>query len=253
LAGVFHALDFLRGDVGGELDHLERLALAVEDRVVGSLDPDFPAALADPLVLRGLELTAVKLGPEFAVGAAVACRRLDEHAVMLALDFLQRVTERGEKIRIGRDDRSVEVELDHRLRFADGRRLCQRALQFRPAWKTEHVGLRAGSVRKPLGGERHSIRTSVTVANPGLTTVKVFTARGLSADSNMQRVQHRIERIKKGYVLHSAAQFVPTCRRIAIANVAHAAHRTRSVTGTKRSIDHAGVIRNDAGIDRESL
>src|SRR6202007_1161430 len=136
------------------------------------LDPDFPAALADPLVLRGLELTAVKLGPEFAVGAAVACRRLDEHAVMLALDFLQRITECGEKIRVGRDDRSVEVELDHRLRFADGLRLCQRTLQSCPALKTEHIGLRVGSVRKPVEGERRSIRTSVTVANPGLATVK---------------------------------------------------------------------------------
>jgi Glutathione S-transferase, N-terminal domain len=73
--------------------------------------------------------------------------------------------------------------------------------------------------------------------------------RGLSTDGNMQRVQHRIERVEAGYVLHSAAQFVSTCRQIAIANVAHVAHRTRSVTGARRSIDHAGVIRKDAGID----
>ena len=52
LAGVFHALDLLRGDVGGELDDLERLAVGVEDRVVGRLDPDFLAALAEALVLR---------------------------------------------------------------------------------------------------------------------------------------------------------------------------------------------------------
>ena len=64
LAGVFHALDLLRGDVGGELDHPDRLAVLVQDRIVGGLDPDFLAALAEALVLRGLEFAAVELGPE---------------------------------------------------------------------------------------------------------------------------------------------------------------------------------------------
>jgi hypothetical protein len=132
LACMFHAPDFLLGDVGSELDHLERLALGVEDWVVGSLDPDFLAALADPLVLRGFELAAIKLGPEFAVGAAVAHRLLDEDAVMLALDLFQRIADRGEKVRIGRDNGPIEVELDYRLRFADGgclSALCSSALR----------------------------------------------------------------------------------------------------------------------------
>ena len=57
----------LRGDVGGELDDLERLAVEVEDRVVGGLDPDLLAALADPLVLGGLKLAPSELLPELPV------------------------------------------------------------------------------------------------------------------------------------------------------------------------------------------
>ena len=87
LAGVLHALDLLRGDVGRELDHPDRLSAGIEDRIVGGLDPDFAAALAEALVLRGLEFAAVQPGPEFAIGRALALGRIDEHAVMLALDF----------------------------------------------------------------------------------------------------------------------------------------------------------------------
>ena len=48
------------GDVGGEFDHLERLAGLVEDRVVARQDPDFLAALADALVFPRLVLAAVE-------------------------------------------------------------------------------------------------------------------------------------------------------------------------------------------------
>ena len=66
------ARDHLGGDVGGVFHDLERLAVEVEDRVVGGLDPDLPAALADALVFAGLEFAAVQLGPERAIGLAVA-------------------------------------------------------------------------------------------------------------------------------------------------------------------------------------
>ncbi|WP_431206648.1 hypothetical protein ACQ86E_19190 [Bradyrhizobium betae] len=39
--------------------------------------------------------------------------------MVLAPDFLDRIAERIEKILVGRDDRSVGVELDHGLRAAD--------------------------------------------------------------------------------------------------------------------------------------
>ena len=89
LAGGFHAQDLLRGNVGGELDHLEGFALGIQDRIVRCLDPDLLAALGDALVLRGLKFAAVQLGPEFTVIVAVAHGRFDEHAVMLALDLVE--------------------------------------------------------------------------------------------------------------------------------------------------------------------
>ena len=144
LAGVFHALDLLRGDVGGELDDPDRLAVCVEDRIVGGMDPDFAAALAEAPVLRGLELAAVQAGPEFAIGRALALGRVDEHAVMLALDLVERVAQRVQEILVRCDDGAVELELDHRLGFADGLDLRERALNFRLMMQIEHAGLRAG-------------------------------------------------------------------------------------------------------------
>jgi len=84
-------LPLRRGDVGGELDDLHRLARGIEHGIVGCLDPDLAAALGDPLVLGGLELTAPQILPERAVSRALALRRLDEQAVMTAADLIQRV------------------------------------------------------------------------------------------------------------------------------------------------------------------
>ena len=123
LAGVLHALHLLRSDVGGELDHADRLALCVEDRIIGGLDPDFACPLAETLVLRGFELAAVQPGPELAIGRALALRGINEHAVVLALDFGQRVAQRVEEIVVRRDDGAVELELDHGLRLVDCGRL----------------------------------------------------------------------------------------------------------------------------------
>ena len=51
---------------------------------------------------------------------------------MLALDLLERVAQRAEEVVVGRDDRAVHVELDHRLGLADGLDLALeiRVLQF---------------------------------------------------------------------------------------------------------------------------
>ena len=62
-------------DVGGEFDHLERLAVTIEDWVVGRLNPDFPAALGDALEFVGNELAAPQPLPESPV-----FRRLAETA-----------------------------------------------------------------------------------------------------------------------------------------------------------------------------
>ena len=101
-------------------DDLEGLAVEVEDRVVGGLDPDFLAALADALVFGGLEFAVVEVAPELPVLGAGAVGRLDEQAVMLALDLVQPIAERLEEVVVGGDDRAVHVELDDRLGLADG-------------------------------------------------------------------------------------------------------------------------------------
>jgi hypothetical protein len=67
-----------------------------------------------------LVLALVQIVPELAVLRAVLFLLGDEHAVVLAADFLEGVAERAEEILIRRDDRTIEVELD------DGLRLVQR-------------------------------------------------------------------------------------------------------------------------------
>ena len=71
-----------------------------------------------PLVFGGLEFAAIQPRPEFAIGRAVAVRRRHEHAVVLALDLVERIAHRAEEILVGGDDGAVHVEFDHGLRAA---------------------------------------------------------------------------------------------------------------------------------------
>ena len=114
----------LFGDVGGIFDHLEWFAVHVDDRVVTGLQPDLAATLADPLILARIEFPAAELVPEQAIFRTGPMSGIDEHAVMLAPDFLQRITKRGEEVFVRRQDFPVGPELDHRLRLADGRELA---------------------------------------------------------------------------------------------------------------------------------
>ena len=99
--------------------HLERFSAGVEDRVVARLDPDFSAAFGNTLVLVGIELAAAELFPEQAIFGALPVSRVDEHAVVLALDLLQAVTQRIQEVLIRGQDGAVELELDDRLRLVD--------------------------------------------------------------------------------------------------------------------------------------
>src|SRR5262249_18228263 len=120
LPGVLHAADLLFGNVGCEFDDADRLAVLAQDRIVGRLYPDLPATLGHALVLGDLKLAAVEPGPELAISGAVALARRNEHAVMLALDLLERVTHRLEKVLIGRNDRPVHIEFDYGLGSRNG-------------------------------------------------------------------------------------------------------------------------------------
>ena len=112
-------LELLLGDIGGELNDLKRLAVEVEDGVVGGLNPDLLAALTDALVLRRLVLAAVQCLPELAVFSALPERVLDEDAVVFALHLAEAVAQRVEKVIVGRDDRAVQVEFNDRLRLVN--------------------------------------------------------------------------------------------------------------------------------------
>jgi len=106
--------------VGGVFDHLDPLAVEIEDRVVGGLDPNFLATLAQPLELFSDVLASIEFGPELSVFGTGRIGVLDKHAVMLVLDLCQGVAQRGEKIVVRRDDRAIHVEFDHCLRLGYG-------------------------------------------------------------------------------------------------------------------------------------
>ena len=55
---------------------------------------------------------------------AAAIVGLDEHAVVIALDFTERVAGRAQEVFVGGDDRAVHVEFNYRLRPADRRNLA---------------------------------------------------------------------------------------------------------------------------------
>ena len=119
LTGKVGICQLLLGDFRGELDHLEWVAVEIEDRVVRRLDPDLLAALADPLELVRDVLPAVQLRPELLVLGTRPVSRLDEQAVMLALDLVQGVAHHAQEVVVGRNDRPVQVKLDHRLGLVD--------------------------------------------------------------------------------------------------------------------------------------
>ena len=98
---------------------------ALEDWIIRGLNPDFLAALADPLIFAGVEFAAAELGPELTIFRASGVIRLDEHAVMLAFDFLEIVAKRATEVLVGGDDFPIRLELDDRHRTAES---CESAL-----------------------------------------------------------------------------------------------------------------------------
>ena len=66
--------------------------------------------------------TGLRVGLSAARGIALA--GLDEHRVVLALDFFKPIAHRVEEILVGGDDGAIQVKFDHGLRFADCGSLC---------------------------------------------------------------------------------------------------------------------------------
>ncbi len=113
-------LVLLRRDVAGELDDLEGLAVRSHDRIVARLEPDLRARACPPLKLPGDELTAPKHRPEVAILGARRDLFVDEHPVVLRLNIREFVSDDGEEIGVGPQDRAVHAELDDRQRSNQG-------------------------------------------------------------------------------------------------------------------------------------
>ena len=81
--------------------------------------PDFPSAFAEAAVFGRGVFAAAQLRPEFLIDGVERIAGIDEHAVVLAFDFIETIADGGEEIGIGGDDGAIHVEFDHGLRFAD--------------------------------------------------------------------------------------------------------------------------------------
>ena len=114
----------LLGDVRGVFDDLEGLAVAVEDGVVAGLQPDLVPVLGDAAVAAGIVLALSQPLPERSVLCAVARGLIYKHAVVLALDFRQRVAGGLQEVVIGMPHMALQVELDHSLHGLDGGQLA---------------------------------------------------------------------------------------------------------------------------------
>ena len=92
---------------------LHGLARSIEHWAVGSLDPDLSIAFGQAPAVGLLEFATVEPDPERAVFIATRDRRVDEHRMMVALNFVQGVTNDSQEIVIGGDNGAVHRELDH--------------------------------------------------------------------------------------------------------------------------------------------
>ncbi len=112
------------GDVVGELDDLDELALRIKDRIIGRIDPDFSSALAETLKLGRNDFTSTQAFPELGVLGRAGIGRIAKHAVVLADDFVECIPDRLEQIVVGLDDGAIEIEFDHGLNPAECCGLC---------------------------------------------------------------------------------------------------------------------------------
>ncbi len=102
-------------DIRRNLDDLRDLSRGVEDRVVGGLNPYFPAVLAKTLKFPRLELSARQFLPESLIFKALPVSGFHKHLVMAARNFLKRIAHRVDEVLVGRQDRAVRCKFDHRL------------------------------------------------------------------------------------------------------------------------------------------
>ena len=115
LAQVFKVDAFLRGDVRGKLYNLEDGAIAIDNRVVDRLDPDFGSVLFEPLEFAFVFLALGQFPPELLVVVGCDIVGIAEDLVMASLDFVQRVAKGIQKVFVCRGDCAIGPELDDSL------------------------------------------------------------------------------------------------------------------------------------------
>ncbi len=118
-------VDLSRG-VAGKFDHLGDLAAAIEDGVVGCLQPDVAAALLPALDQPLVEVAAPQLVPKGSiVGAGGKCR-VAEQTVFAANQFVGSIAYRPAEVIVDRENPAIRAQLD------DGQRTVKRG-QYRLA------------------------------------------------------------------------------------------------------------------------
>jgi len=132
---------FFRGDVGGDLQHLDDLAIGADDRVVAGLNPDFAAVLGEALVLPGIEQTRAQALPEQAVLGCVTLPGVHEHAVVATLDLVECVAQHLQEVGVGVQHVALGVEADEGLRAPQRLEL-----------QLQQLGLGAALLQHLLGG-----------------------------------------------------------------------------------------------------
>lgn len=111
---------FFCGDVADELDDFDEAAGLVADGVIGALDPDFATALGETAVDADVASTTIQGGPEAAVLVASCIFGGNEHAVVLADNFIEGVADGGEEIGISGKDGTVGRKFDYGMGRKEG-------------------------------------------------------------------------------------------------------------------------------------
>jgi hypothetical protein len=143
----------LLSHVGGELDYLVRASAGIEDRVVAGLDPDLPTALAEPPVLARLILALLQALSERGIFGAAAVVWIDEQAVVLSPDLVERVAHRVKEVAVCRQDDAVEIELDDGLRPVEcGEPGSDIGVGLREQGRHGNLGLKFGVVETAIFG-----------------------------------------------------------------------------------------------------
>lgn len=112
---AFQIRAFLRRDVAGVFGDAGDFAIVVVFDRIGGLQPDVLPLLADAAELSGLDLSAVEGVPEIFILLRLHVGTVAEHAVVLALDFLQRITGGFQEILVGVENRAVWRKVDESL------------------------------------------------------------------------------------------------------------------------------------------